>query len=346
MEVIQKHYGEINRQSIYSFTLRNIHGVEITAINYGCIITSIVAPDKNGNLENIVLGHERLQDYIHDPNYLGAIVGRVAGRIRGGSFQLDEKTFHLATNDPPNHLHGGLKGLNKVVWDAAIIDNGITFTYVSPSGEEGYPGNLTIEVTYLLNNDNELSIHYEALTDEKTLVTLTNHSYFNLSGNVQRNIVNHTLTLKSNSFLELDEELIPTGRILEVENTPFDFTRGRKIKEGIVSEHPQNILVGEGYDHPFLLNKNHENEIVLKDMESGRTLTIETDEPAVVVYTGNSLGTEGDFRGIPSQKYLGICLETQALPDAIHQTHFPSIIIDKGQTFTSVTTYKFGVVES
>lgn len=346
MDVIQKHYGEINHQSIYSFTLRNSHGVEITAINYGCIITSIVTPDKSGKLENIVLGHEKLEDYIHDPNYLGAIVGRVAGRIRGGSFQLDEKTFHLATNDPPNHLHGGLKGLNKVVWDAAIIDNGITFTYVSPSGEEGYPGNLTIEVTYLLNNDNELSIHYEALTDEKTLVTLTNHSYFNLSGNVQRNIVNHTLTLKSNSFLELDEELIPTGRFLEVENTPFDFTRGRKIKEGIVSEHPQNILVGEGYDHPFLLSKNHENEMVLKDMESGRTLTVETDEPAVVVYTGNSLGAEGDFRGIPSQKYLGICLETQALPDAIHHSHFPSIVVDKGQTYTSVTTYKFGVVES
>jgi aldose 1-epimerase len=343
LKVIHDSFGQIDNQIVSSFTLVNDHGVEVTAINFGCIITKIVVPDKNGNYENIVLGHDSLNDYIQDPYFLGAVVGRVGGRIKGGSFELDGKTYTLAKNDHNNHLHGGIIGFNKVVWDAEIIEEGIRFSYLSPDGEEGYPGNLHIQVTYTLNNHNELKIQYDAQSDKKTLATVTNHSYFNLSGNLKRDVLNHELTIKSDQFLELDEEFIPTGHFVDVKNTPFDFTSKRVIESGNASAHPQNILVGDGYDHPFLLNTNHDKEIVLKDTESGRVLTIETDEAGVVVYSGNSLNSEGEFRGTPGKKYLGICLETQALPDAIHHPHFPSTILDKDQKYSSVTVYKFGM---
>lgn len=345
MKVIQEDFGQIDQQSVYSYTLINDHGLEVTAINYGCIITKIIAPDPHGNFENVVLGHDTLNDYLNDSSFLGAVVGRVGGRIRGASFELDGQTYHLAKNNGNNHLHGGIKGFDKVVWDAEVLDDGVRFSYLSKDGEEGYPGNLTIEVIYRLTNNNELSIQYGAQTDQKTILTLTNHSYFNLSGNLKRDVLSHSLTLKSDQFLELDEGFIPTGNLTEVENTPFDFTNGRKIEDGTISEHPQNVLVGNGYDHPFVLNSHHDNEIVLKDRESGRTLTVETDEPAVVVYSGNSISPEGDFRGVPARKYLGICLETQAFSDAIHNPHFPSMILDKGQPYASVTKYKFGVIE-
>lgn len=344
MKVKKESFGQIDNQPIFSFTLLNDHGIEVSAINYGGIITKINVPDKNGVLENIVLGHDTLNDYIQDSSFLGAICGRVAGRIKDGSFELDGNTYNLAKNDNSNHLHGGINGFNKVVWDAETIEDGVRFSYVSPHGEEGYPGNVTVEVMYTLNNENELTIHYGAQSDQKTLLTLTNHSYFNLSGDLKRDVLDHTLTIKSNQFLELDHEFIPTGHYLNVENTPFDFRNENVIKSGTNSQHPQNVLVGNGYDHPFILDKNHENEVLLKDPESGRILTIETDEPAVVVYSGNSLQSEGNFRGVPSRPYLGICLETQAFPDAIHHSHFPSIALEKGQSYSSVTKYKFGVV--
>ncbi|MBO0958699.1 galactose mutarotase [Neobacillus sp. MM2021_6] len=341
MSVIQESFGQLGHQPVYSFTMVNDHGVEVTAINYGCIITKMMVPDQQGNYENIVLGHDTLDEYVNDPYFLGAVVGRVAGRIKGGSFELDGTPFTLARNENKNHLHGGVRGFDKVVWDAEIVEDGVQFSYLSPDGEEGYPGNLYIQVSYRLNNDNELTIHYEAHSDKKTLLTVTNHSYFNLSGNGKRDILEHTLTIKSNQFLELDHELMPTGTFVNVENTPFDFTRERVINTGAASLHPQNKLVGEGYDHSFLLHTNHDREIVLSDPESGRTVAIETDEAAVVVYSGNSLKAEGEFRGVPSRKYLGLCLETQALPDAIHHPEFPSIILDKGQQYSSVTTYRF-----
>nr|WP_263324410.1 aldose epimerase family protein [Neobacillus sp. Marseille-Q6967] len=343
MKVIQEGIGKIDHKTVSSYTLVNNQGVEVTAINYGCIITKIVVPDKNGKFENIVLGHDTLNDYVDDSYFLGAVVGRVGGRIKGGSFKLDGKTYTLLKNNGNNHLHGGIKGFNKLVWDAQIIEDGVRFSYVSPDDEEGYPGSLHVRVTYTLDNDNQLKIQYEAQTDKKTLVTLTNHSYFNLSGNLKRDILQHTLTLKSDQFLELDQEFIPTGEFVDVKNTPFDFTHERVIKSGALSDHPQNVLVGNGYDHPLLLNTNHDEEIILKDPESGRILTIETDEVGVVVYSGNSLQSEGEFRGTASRKYLGICLETQALPDAIHHPHFPSTVLDKNQQYSSVTVYKFGI---
>ena len=343
MGVLQETFGQIGSQPVYSFTLTNDHGMEVTAINYGCIITKMNVLDRTGKFENIVLGHDTLDEYQNDPYFLGAVVGRVAGRLKGGSFELDGQSFTLAKNDNTNHLHGGIKGFDKIVWDAKIIDDGVLFSYLSRDGEEGYPGNLYIEATYRLNNKNELSIHYRGQTDQKTLLTATNHSYFNLSGNLKRDVLNHSLHLQSSRFLELDEEFLPTGSILDVKDTPFDFTNGGIVKTGAESDHPQNVLVGQGYDHPFLLDANHDHEIVLKDPESGRTLTVETDEPAVVVYSGNSLKEEGNFRGVPSRKYLGICLETQAFPDSIHQPNFPSMVLDKGEMYSSITKYKFGL---
>jgi aldose 1-epimerase len=349
MKVFYENFGQIDNKTIYSYTLVNDHGIEITAVNYGCIITKIISPDKEGNYENIVLGYDSLAEYEKNPSFFGAVCGRVAGRIEKGAFKLDGQEYSLVKNDNGNHLHGGIKGFDKVVWDAEIIEEdfeiGVEFSYVSPDGEEGYPGNLTIKVAYMLNNDNEFSIHYSGYTDQKTLLSVTNHSYFNLSGNLKRDILGHTLKIKSDTFLELSDNLLPTGNFKDVENTPFDFRAERNIESGVISDYPQNLLAGNGYDHPFLLKTNHDKEIILKDPESGRTLTIETDEVGVVVYSGNSLSTEGEIRGVHSRKHLGICLETQGLPDAIHHPHFPSIILDKGQQYNSITKYRFGITE-
>lgn len=348
MKVIQEKFGEINDQTVNSFTLVNNHGMELTCINYGCIITKMITPDKDGNYENIVLGYDSLEEYVKGSYFFGTVVGRVAGRIKGGSFDLNGKTYTLAKNENNNHLHGGDIGFDKVIWDASIQENdeevSVQFSYLSPDGEEGYPGNLNIKVTYTLNNQNELTIHYSGISDEKTLLNMTNHSYFNLSGNIKRDILNHSLSIKSDKFLELNDELLPTGNLLEVKGTSFDFTSERFIQTGVESNHPQNLLAGNGYDHPFFLSSNHDEEIILKDSESSRTLTIETDEPGVVVYSGNQMKAEGEIYGVPSRKYLGICLETQGLPDAIHHPNFPSWDLEKDQEYTSVTKYKFGLI--
>jgi aldose 1-epimerase len=346
MKVIQEVFGQINNQTVNSFTLVNDHGFELTCINYGCVITKIITPDNKGNFENIVLGYDTLEEYLDGRYFFGTVVGRVAGRIKGGSFELGGNIYTLAKNENNNHLHGGNKGFDKVLWDASVTENdevaSVQFSYLSPDGEEGYPGNVNVKVTYTVNNNNELTIQYSGLSDEKTLLNMTNHSYFNLSGNIKRDILNHSLSIKSDKFLALNGDLLPTGELLDVEGTPFDFTSDRFIQSGVDSDHPQNKLAGHGYDHPFLLTSNHDKEIILKDSESGRILTIETDEPGVVVYSGNQMKSEGEIYGVPSRKYLGICLETQGLPDAIHHPNFPSWVLEKDQEYTTVTKYKFG----
>ncbi|MFD1067941.1 aldose epimerase family protein [Oceanobacillus locisalsi] len=346
MQLSQNKFGEIDNQTVYSFTITNNNGAELTCINYGCIITKIMAPNRQGTLENVVLSYDTLEEYVHDTTFLGAIIGPVGGRIKDAYFEMEGQTYTLTKNEEENHLHGGIKGFHRVVWDAEVFKSegaaGVQFKYMSIDGEEGYPGNVTVQVTYTLNNENELAIEYEALSDKKTILTMTNHSYFNLSGNLKRDILDHTLKLKSDQFLELDQEFIPTGTLLDVRNTPFDFTQEKNIKSGTVSNHPQNMLVGKGYDHPFLLKSNHDEEIILKDPESGRKLTIETDEPGVIVYSGNSIN-RGNIRGVPSRKHLGICLETQALPNAVHFPTFPSIMIHADEKYHSVTKYRFGV---
>lgn len=349
LEILQEDYGKIDGRTITAFTMVNDHGMEITCLDYGCIITKIVASDRNGHFENIVLGFDCIEEYQKYSPYFGAIIGRFAGRIKNAEFNLNGKTYQLAKNNNDNHLHGGFQGFDKVSWETKIAieadSTKLEFTYLSKSGEEGYPGNLLMKVTYTLNNKNELIISYKGVSDESTLLNVTNHTYFNLSGNLKRDILDHQLTIKSRKFVELDERLIPTGKILSVENTPFDFQNGRKIKDGMTSGHVQNWIAGNGYDHPFLLTEQHKKEITLLDEESGRELIIETDEPAVVLYTGNQLEADESYsiRGVPSRNYLGLCLETQGLPDSIHNPHFPSSILKKGEVFQSVTKYKFGI---
>ncbi|MFS0862635.1 aldose epimerase family protein [Fredinandcohnia sp. 179-A 10B2 NHS] len=345
MRIYEEEFGKIDNKSVASFTLVNDNGMEVSAITYGCTITKVMVPDKNGTVENVVLGFDSIGDYINHSPYFGCVVGRVAGRINGASFELDGKEYNLVKNENGNTLHSGPNSFSNVVWDAAMIEEdhlvGVEFSYRSPDGELGFPGNVDMIVRYTLNNENEVLITYEGTTDQKTILNVTNHSYFNLSGDVKRDVLDHTLRMNSSQFLELDEEFLPTGNYLEVENTPFDFRTGRQIRDGVTSSHQQNKLVGEGYDHPFLLQGD--KEILLTDSESGRTVKVETDEVSVVVYSSNSLQGDFSIQGQKARKYLGICLETQGLPDAIHHPHFPSITIDEGEKYHTQTKFIFNV---
>jgi aldose 1-epimerase len=348
MEIRINDFGSLNGQKIYTYTLENNNGMRLTCTNLGCIVTEILAPDRNGMFENIVLGFNNVEDYIRNKTYFGALIGRVAGRIGQGKFELEGKVYQLPKNEGNNHLHGGYQGLHERVWDAEEIKTdsavGIRFSYVSPDGEEGYPGNVRLQVTYLLNNDNQWVFTCKGYTDQKTLLNITNHSYFNLSGNAKKDILNHELTLKSHRFLELDKQFIPTGKISHVEGSVFDFRNSRKILDGKLSKNEQNILVGNGYDHPFLLDDHFNEEIILRDHETGRKLIVETNQPCVVVYTGNQIGGEYQTaEGVKAKKYLALCLETQGLPDAIHHSHFPSIIIGPEDYYEAKTIYTFTI---
>jgi len=349
MEITQHLFGSINGKEVIEYTLKNNKGMEVSFLNYGGIVTSIMVPDKNGVMENVVLNYASLEEYENDGYYFGALVGRVAGRIKGASFELNGETYSLEENDNRNNLHGGNKGFNRVIWDTEVLDKedevAVELSYFSPDGEEGFPGNLQIEVTYTVTNQNEFKISYSGNSEQTTIVNMTNHSYFNLSGNAKRDILNHTLQLKSDKVLELDQELLPTGKWITVENTPFDFQQGAKIVTGTQSNHQQTILAGNGYDHPFLLNAQKDNEIILKDEESGRILTIETEAEGVVIYSGNQIEERGEVSGVPSRKYLGICLETQGLPDAIHHPEFRSWVVDKEHPYKTETVYRFETIE-
>jgi aldose 1-epimerase len=347
MEMKERVFGYIEGEPVIEYTLSNDLGMSVVCLNYGCVISKIIVPDRDGNGENVVLGFDELEDYLQSSHYFGAVVGRVAGRIKGAAFELDGKVYSLTENQPPNHLHGGEKGFSSIIWKTeklAVDGNdavGLRFYYRSPDGEEGYPGNIDTIVTYQLTNQNEFKITYEATTDQKTIVNLTNHSYFNLSGNMKRDCLEHQLRLDSQHFLELDEDFIPTGRLLEEANTEFDFSKGRFVREGVLSKHPQNVLVGKGYDHPLIFKEAGFNTIELSDEESGRCLQVTTDQPCVVFYSGNQLEGSYSIYGKKAQNYLGVCLETQGYPDAIHHPKFPSIVLKPNQTYQTSTTYRF-----
>ncbi|RSK26183.1 galactose mutarotase [Bacillus sp. HMF5848] len=349
MKLVKRIFAELKNQTIFAYNFKNDNGMEVELLNYGGIITKIIVPDREGKLENVVLGFDTIDEYFQRSPYFGAIVGRVAGRIKDGEFTLNGVSYNLAKNNGNNHLHGGIKGFDKVIWDAHVIEHedrlSVELSYVSNDKEEGYPGTLHMKVTYTLTNKNELYVCYEGVSDQRTLLNVTNHSYFNLSGNLKRDILNHVLTLKSDRMVELNEELLPTGEICPVKGTAFDFSIGRAIKSGYESKHPQNILAGNGYDHPFILSEHFNKEVELKDEESGRVLIVETDQPAVVLYTGSQLSDNYVIRDVQSRKYLGLCLETQGLPDAIHHPQFPSIIIEKDELYQSTTKYTFSITQ-
>lgn len=335
---------------INRYTLRNQHGLEVSVINYGGIITSLFVPDKNGVFEDVVLGFDSLADYQKENPFFGALIGRFGNRIAKGRFTLEGKTYTLATNNNENHLHGGIKGFDKVIWNIDEVASpegaAIKLTYVSNDMEEGYPGTLTTEVTYTLTHANELKITYKATTDKRTIVNLTQHSYFNLSGNTKRDILGHELTLYANTFLPVDATLIPNGKFQEVTNTPFDFTQPTVVGSHIHAE-DQQLKYGLGYDHCWVLNPTSDSlrlAAVLYDRPTGRQMEVFTTEPGIQFYSGNFLdGSLTGKYGVTYQHRTGLCLETQHFPDSPNQKNFPSVELNPGETYQSQTVYKFSV---
>ncbi|MEZ4668241.1 MAG: aldose epimerase family protein [Anaerolineae bacterium] len=336
-------------QAVDLYTLTNANGVEVGIITFGGIITTLRVPDRNGTLGNVVLGFDTLADYETKNPYFGAIIGRYGNRIGAAGFQLDGKQYKLAANDGPNSLHGGLKGFDKVVWAAKPIEGaaevGLELSYLSPDGEEGYPGNLNVMVRYTLTADNALKIDYSATTDKTTVVNLTNHSYFNLAGNGAGSITGHILQINADHFTPVDANLIPTGELADVSGTPFDFRQPRVIGGGIRSSHPQMVL-GRGYDHNFVLNRAGTTGLAqagkLYDPASGRRMEVWTTEPAMQFYSGNFvLGTLVGSSGGIYRQGDGMCLETQHYPDSPNHPDFPTTTLKPGETYSSTTMFKF-----
>jgi aldose 1-epimerase len=321
------------------YTLTNSTGLNAKIMTYGGIVTSLQVPDRNGNFADIVLGCDSLDEYIKGSPYFGALIGRFGNRIAKGKFTLDGVEYTLATNNGPNHLHGGIKGFDKVVWNAKQMqtDQGpaLKLTYRSRDGEEGYPGNLSCTVIYTLTNNNELKISYEAKTDKATVINLTHHSYFNLGGHNSGDILGHTLIINADRFTPVDKDLIPTGEIKPVKGTPMDFTKpmaiGSRIKQG-------------GYDHNYVLNSSDGSLALAASVyepKSGRVMEIFTTEPGIQFYTGNFLDGSVKGKGAVYNKHNGFCLETQHFPDSPNKPNFPSVVLKPGEKYTQLTVYKF-----
>ena len=331
------------------YTLRNAKGMEARITNYGGIVVSLTAPNRSGELADVVLGFTDLESYLtkNDP-YFGAIIGRYGNRIGKGRFMLNGVEYKLATNNGENHLHGGIKGFDKVVWTAkeqnAKAGPALVLTYLSKDGEEGYPGNLQVTVTYTLTNLNELKIDYSATTDKDTVINLTHHSYFNLAGEGNGNILNHDVTINANRFVPTDAGSIPTGELKEVAGTPFDFLKATRIGARINENH-QQLKFGRGYDHTWVINGQPgtlRHAATAHEPVSGRKLEVWTTEPGMQFYTGNFLdgripGKAGGIYRIRS----GFCFETQHYPDSPNKPSFPTTTLKKGATYTSTTVYKF-----
>lgn len=339
-EVIQ--WGEKDGKKVYLYTLTNKHNMQVKITNYGCILTAWIAPDKNGNRSNIVLGFDSLERYTPAVPYFGAVVGRYGNRISKGQFTLDGTAYKLAANSGGNHLHGGTKGFDKRVWDVLPIKENkpsVTLHYLSPEGEEGYPGNLDVTVTYTLTDKDELEIEYNATTNKATPINLTNHSYFNLTGDVRNTILNHTLWIDADNYTP-DNGGIPTGEIKPVKGTAFDFTSPHKVGERIDS-------VRNGYDNNFVLNKKGDalkRVASVSDDISGRKLEVYTTEPGLQFYSANFLSPSLKLsNGQPLNRRTALCLETQHFPDSPNKPNFPNTILRPGQKFHSVTKYKLNV---
>lgn len=348
MERLVKPFGTTpDGQPVRLYTLGNGRGMTAEIITYGAIVVSLTAPDKDGEFDDVVLGYDNLADYIKVTPYFGAIVGRYGNRIDKGKFTLDGTTYRLATNDGENHLHGGIKGFDKVVWQDEPVDRsdavGVKLSYLSEDGEEGYPGNLKVSVTYLLTDRNELRIEYEATTDEATPINVTHHGYFNLTGG-RRNILGHELMLNADRFTPVDEGLIPTGELRPVEGTPMDFRKRTPIGARIDDDYEQ-LQFGGGYDHNWVLNKKGDAMTLAAEVyepTTGRLMTVRTTEPGVQFYAGNFLdGTITGKDGVVYTHRYGFCLETQHYPDSPNKPDFPSTILRPGRVHKTTTVYAF-----
>ena len=338
--------------AVEMFTLTNGRGMEVRTIPYGAIIVSIKVPDRAGRLDDVVLGFDDLDGYVKRRTFFGAVVGRYGNRIARGRFTLDGKTYELATNNGPNHLHGGVKGFDTRLWRAEPFDrdgaSGVIYSLTSADGDEGYPGTLTARVTYTLTPANELTVEYEATTDKPTPVNLTQHSFFNLAGEGRGDILGHRLTLDADRFTPVDKTLIPTGELAPVAGTPLDFRTPTAIGARINDDHEQ-LRNGTGYDHNFVLNRSQAglaHAARVEDPGSGRTLDISTTEPGVQFYSGNFLdGTVAGKSGHVYKQRYALCLETQHFPDSPNRSNFPSTILRPGERFQSKTVFAFGTVK-
>ena len=346
-----EHFGTTPEgENVRIYKLTNAGGVEARITDYGGIVVSLKVPDRDGVLGDVVLGYDTLDDYIKDNPYFGTITGRYANRITNGRFTLNGKTYQLATNLPPNHLHGGERGFDKVAWGAEPFADergvGVRLTYLSVDGEEGYPGTLNAQVAYTLTDNNALRIDYEATTDKPTIINLTNHSYFNLKDGGQSSMLDHVLTLNADHFTPTDKTQIPTGEIRPVEGTHLDFRQPTPIGARIDLEDEQ-LKFGFGYDHNFVLNQSEEALWLaarVQEPTTGRIMEVFTSEPGVQFYSGNFLdGSISGKGGIAYQRRAGFCLETQHYPDSPNRDNFPSTVLNPGETYRTTTVHKFSV---
>lgn len=345
----QNYVTEVDGKQSALFTITNSRGMEVCMTSYGARIVSILVPDRKGEMQNVSFSLGNVKGYFPGggADSFGASVGRYANRIGKASFQIDGTDYKLSVNDNGNTLHGGVKGWLAKVYDAEQLnDSTIAFSIVSPDGDQGFPGTVTAKVTYQLNADNAIDINYEAITDKKTVINMTNHAYFNLSGNPLVPILNHRLYINADSFTPTDDQLIPTGEIRPVEGTPMDFTVEKPIGQDISSDY-EPIQFAGGYDHNWVLNTKGDDTMLaarLCSEESGITLEVYTNEPGIQIYTGNFLdGKVISKDGVPYQHRTGVCLETQHFPDSPNHPEWPSVILEPGQTYHSHCVYRFGV---
>jgi aldose 1-epimerase len=337
-------------QAIELYTLNNSSGMQVAITNYGGRIVALTVPDRNGKMDDVVLGFDDLPGYLTNNPYFGALIGRYGNRIGGAKFTLDGKEYHLAANDGPNSLHGGLKGFDKVVWKAHPVEGNhpaLELTYLSKDGEEEYPGNLKVKVVYTLMGNNALQIDYSATTDKDTVLNLTNHSYFNLSGQGNGDILKTQMMIDASQFTPVDATLIPTGELRSVEGTPFDFRKPTAIGERINGDDEQ-LKLGKGYDHDFVLDRSgHGLTLAARavDPDSGRVLEVLTTQPGIQLYTGNFL--DGTVHGKGGKVYgrrSAFCLETQHFPDSPNKPNFPSTELKPGQAYHETTVFKFSII--
>jgi len=342
-------FGTADGQSVDLYTLRNVHGVEAKITNYGGILVSLKVPDRNGKFDDVVLGFNDLDSYLKGHPYFGALIGRYGNRIAKGRFTLNGVEYKLAVNNGENTLHGGIKGFDKVVWTGKEMKTpagpAVVLTYLSKDGEEGYPGNLKVRVVYTLTNNNEIKIDYSATSDKDTVINLTEHSYFNLAGEGNGDILSHIVTINGNRFLPTDAGSIPTGELRNVKGTPFDFLTAHAIGERINQDEEQ-LKLGNGYDHTWIINGRAGTlrlAATAYEATSGRTMQVWTTEPGVQFYTGNFLdGTLTGKSGKIYQRRFGFCFETQHYPDSPNHPAFPTTTLKKGATYRSTTIYRFG----
>ena len=347
--VTTKHFGKTkDGVAVNIHTLKNYRGMEVRVMDYGATIVSISVPDQKGHFSDVALGFDNLGDYETKSPFFGALVGRYGNRIAKGKFTLDGTTYSLATNNGPNSLHGGLKGFDKAVWTSQVKQTAagpvLEFTHVSVDGEEGYPGTLTMKVKYTLTDQNEIRLDYSATTDKDTVVNLTNHSYFNLAGQGNGDILGHEVLLNASHFTPVDATLIPTGELRPVKGTPFDFTKPTAIGARIAQADEQ-LKFGGGYDHNWVLDRNGEDLALaarVTEPTSGRVMEVLTTEPGVQFYTGNFL--DGTLTGLTGKVYkqrYGLCLETQHYPDSPNHPNFPPVTLKPGQLYRTTTVYRF-----